>query len=90
MKNKFYAQKDANGFPIPGTMMSNYEIPKTAIEILPMDIIPGEGEKVFLHPKRFRFFVSKDKEGNIIPNSLIMSLKKPYKNVYEFKLIMKN
>lgn len=90
MKNKFYAQKDANGFPIPGTMMNNYEIPETAVEIPPMDIIPGEGEKVFLHPKGFRFFVAKNRQGDIIPNSLIMSLKKPYKSVYEFKLIIKN
>jgi hypothetical protein len=78
---KFYAQKDALGYPIPGTMMSADKVPATSIEIPAEDVVSSK-----VHPEKLRYFVRKDKSGKIIPNSLIISLKKPAGSVYEFKL----
>jgi hypothetical protein len=78
---KFYAQKDALGYPIPGTMMSAAKVPATSIEIPAEDVVSSK-----VHPEKLRYFVRKDKSGKIIPNSLIISLKKPTGLVYEFKL----
>ena len=78
---KFYAQKDGLGYPIPGTMMSNSIVPSGTIEIPAQDIVSTK-----VHPQKLRYFVRKDKKGNIIPNSLTISLKKPAGSVYEFKL----
>lgn len=82
MSKKFYAQKDALGFPIPGTMMSASEVPATSIEI-PSTTFSGTAQK---HPGDLRYFVRRDKKGNIIPNSLIITLDQPKGNVIEFKL----
>lgn len=75
---KYYAQKDALGFPIPGTMMATTgNIPANALAIpsaLPVNNQPGG----------LRYFVRKDIKGNIIPNSLIASIKRPSGNVAEF------
>lgn len=78
MAKKFYAQKDALGFPIPGTMMSTTgSVPTSAVEI------PSAVEAA-PHPGGLRYFVRRDKKGNIIPNSLIASIKRPAGNVIEF------
>ena len=89
MARKFYAQKDALGFPVPGTLQSTTlrKLPSDTIEIPSQDVVGSEGQTVIQHPNRLRFFVRKDKKGNIIPNSLIISLKKPQGLVYEFRLI---
>ncbi len=87
MTKKFYAQKDALGWPIPSTMMSGTKVPVNLIEIPAQDVTAGAGETVIIHPSKLRYFVRKDEKGNIIPNSLIISLKKPAGNVYEFKLV---
>jgi hypothetical protein len=78
---KFYAQKDALGYPIPGTLMSAEKVPSNSVEIQATDVVSSK-----VHPEKLRYFVRKDKKGNIIPNSLIISLKKPTGSVYEFKL----
>lgn len=79
MAKKFYAQKDALGFPIPGTMMSTTgDIPEDSIEI------PSANPPAEPHPGNLRYFVRRDKKGNILPNSLIVSIKKPSGNVVEF------
>jgi len=82
MAKKFYAQKDALGFPIPGTMMSASKVPSVSVEI-PATTHAGAAQS---HPGGLRYFVRKDKKGNIIPNSLIISLKQPQGDVIEFKL----
>lgn len=88
MAKKFYAQKDPYGYPIPGTMMSTERsVPADSVEIPAEDVIPEYGQTVVDRPTRLRYFVRRDKAGNIIPNSLIISLKKPQGDVYEFKLI---
>lgn len=87
MAKKFYAQKDALGWPIPGTMMSGAKVPANLIEIPAANVAPGAGQVAVSHPEKLRYFVRKDKSGNIIPNSLIISLKKPAGDVYEFKLV---
>jgi len=87
MAKKFYAQKDALGFPIPGTMMSGAQVPKNLIEIPAENVTAGVGEAVVPHPGKLRYFVRHDSKGNILPNSLIVSYKKPSGLVYEFKLI---
>lgn len=82
MSKAFYAQKDAYGWPIPGTMMSADRIPDSSVEIpngTPDNLGPG-------HPSGLRYFVRLDKKGKIIPNSLIVSLKRPSGNVLEFGL----
>ena len=81
MAKKFYAQKDALGWPIPGTMMAAAKVPATAVEI-PATTAPSGQD----NPNGLRYFVRVDKKGNIIPNTLILSLKRPSGNVIEFKL----
>jgi len=68
MNKKFYAQKDALGFPIVGTMMSGASVPnqKNLIEI-------KAGLGLGTHPQKFKYYVRKDKTGNILPNSLFTS-----------------
>ena len=87
MSKKFYAQKDALGWPIPGTMMSGAKVPANLIEIPAANVAPGANQVAVSHPENLRYFVRKDKKGNIIPNSLIISLKKPAGETYEFKLV---
>lgn len=87
MAKKFYAQKDALGWPIPGTMMSGAKVPANLIEIPAANVAPGANQVAVSHPEKLRYFVRKDKKGNIIPNTLIISLNKPAGDVYEFKLV---
>jgi hypothetical protein len=81
MAKKFYAQKDALGFPIPGTMMSNDTVPADLVEIPTSAPVSYKA-----HPEKLRYFVRRDKNNQIIPNSLIISLKEPKGNVLEFRL----
>ena len=90
MAKKFYAQKDALGWPIPGTMMAANKVPANLVEIPAADVAPGAGEVAIAHPGKLRYFVRKDKKGNIIPNSLIISIKKPAGDTYEFKVLGAN
>lgn len=89
MAKTFYAQKDALGFPVPGTLQSTYlsRVPANTVEIPAQDVLGNEGLTPVQHPGKLRYFVRKDKKGNIIPNSLIVSLKKPQGDVYEFKVL---
>ena len=87
MAKKFYAQKDSLGWPIPGTMMSGAKVPANLVEIPAENVSAGAGQVAVSHPEKLRYFVRKDKKGNIIPNSLIISLKKPAGDTYEFKLV---
>lgn len=75
---KYYAQKDALGFPIPGTLMATKgKVPANSIEI-PAIVDPGS------HPKGLKYYVRLDKSGKIIPNSLVTTVKKPRGIVAEF------
>lgn len=77
-KLKYYAQKDALGFPIPGTMMATTgKVPANALAI--PSALPASNQ-----PGGLRYFVRTDVKGNIIPNSLIASIKRPAGNVAEF------
>lgn len=87
MAKKFYAQKDALGFPIPGTMMSADVVPVNSVEIPPTELVPVWNQ-VQIKRGDLRYFVRKDVKGNIIPNSLIISLKRPKGLVYEFKIVV--
>lgn len=85
MAKKFYAQKDYLGFPIPGTMQSisaEQPVPKGTIVIPAADTITSPQN---IRENKMRYFIRKDKNGKIIPNSLIFSLKKPSGLVYEFQ-----
>lgn len=82
---KYYAQVDALGFPIPGTLMSvasNRPIPVDCIEIPAEDTITSPEN---VHPYNIRYFVRHDSKGVIIPNSLISTIKRPQGLVYEFQ-----
>jgi hypothetical protein len=81
MAKKFYAQKDALGFPIPSTMMAADKVPSTSVEIPTTTASPSKS-----HPDNLRYFVRRDKSNQIIPNSLIVSYKQPKGNVLEFRL----
>ena len=84
MATTFYAQEDRNGYPVPGTMMSTKgTVPsKSNIVTIPaQDVVSTK-----VHPKGLRFFVRKDRTGNIIPNSLFIGTKTPATGLYyEFK-----
>ena len=82
---KFYAQKDYLGYPIPGTMQSispEQPVPVGTLEIPAADTITSP---VNIRENGMRYFVRKDRNGKIIPNSLIASIKKPAGLVYEFQ-----
>ena len=90
MAKKFYAQKDALGFPIPGTMMSvksSSPVPANTIEIPAANVAPTGQQVVVKQPSGLRYFVRKNADGSILPNSLIISLQQPKGSVYEFKLV---
>lgn len=75
---KYYAQKDALGYPIPGTMMATTgELPVDSIAIPSSDSFDE-------HPDGLRYYVRRDANGDIIPNSLFTSIKRPSGNVAEF------
>jgi hypothetical protein len=90
MAKKFYAQKDYLGFPIPGTMMSvesPRNIPADTISIPAQDVTAAGAQVVVNQPSGLRYFVRRNSKGEIIPNTLTISLKKPAGSVYEFKLL---
>lgn len=70
---KFYAQKDALGFPIPGTMMAAAKVPAVSNVI---EISTQSGVTVFKgpHPEGLRYYVRVDNSGRIIPNTLLSGL----------------
>lgn len=70
MSKKFYAQTDALGFPIPGTMMSASEVPAVA-NIIEISLEPGVTVFEKAHPAGLRFYVSVDDSGKILANSLV-------------------
>jgi predicted glycosyltransferase len=85
MARTFYAQKDARGYPIPGTLMSvetPTAVPANTLTIPAANTITSP---VNIRKNGMRYFVRKDKKGNIIPNSLITSKEKPSGLVYEFQ-----
>lgn len=82
MAKKYYAQKDYLGFPIPGTMMSGTIVP-TASNIIEISLDRAITLFTKPHPKKLRYFVSVDKNGNIVPNSLVAALHHPDKNKVE-------
>jgi hypothetical protein len=67
MAKKFYAQTDALGFPIPGTMMSHTEVPAVdnILEITTNMHLPA-------HPGGLRYYIRLDEKGAILPNSLFI------------------
>ena len=73
----YYAQQDYLGYPIPGTMMavkSQSDVPancQTIVPGAPLNPPPPP------HPAGLKFYVRVDDSGNVIPNSLIATLKKP-------------
>jgi hypothetical protein len=81
---KYYAKKDENGFPTPGTMMGYKAFPGSCgynkcehvlLENTTHTLQAGETRGY--HPQGLRFFVSLDSKGNVRPNSLVSSLKVP-------------
>jgi hypothetical protein len=67
MAKKFYAQTDALGFPIPGTMMSHTEVPAVdnILEINTNTQLPA-------HPEGLKYYIRLDEKGGILPNSLFI------------------
>ena len=89
---QYWAKKDANGFPIPGTMMGRTSNPCKCdlVRIYPTDTFigdNGDGTETVqaYHPNKLRYFVHINCDGEVIPNSLFISLKHPGGNVAEFK-----
>jgi hypothetical protein len=67
MAKKFYAQKDALGFPIAGVMMSADKVPAQSniIEITKEMTLPA-------HPSGLKYYVRLDEKGEILANSLFV------------------
>lgn len=89
MANNFYAQQDSLGFPIPGTMMSvksGASIPKTSVAIPAENTVNPGGKTQLTHAGGIRYFIRRKANGDIIPNSLIISIKQPAGLTYEFKV----
>lgn len=81
----FYAQKDGNGYPIPGTMVSTSGSVPSVSNLVTIPASNVVSTKV--HPGGLRYFVRKDPAGNIIPNSLFIGTRAPKSGLYyEFKL----
>lgn len=84
MAKKFYAQIDGDGYPIPGTLQS------TTLGAVPANTLEIPAQEQLTSPEnvrsaKMRYYVRHDKNGNIIPNSLIASIKRPKGLVYEFQ-----
>jgi hypothetical protein len=62
-------------------------IPADTISIPAQDVTAAEAQVVVNQPSGLRYFVRRDSKGEIIPNTLTISLKKPAGSVYEFKLL---
>ncbi len=74
---KYYAQKDALGFPIPGTMMGTTgKVPADSLEISSNTVLPT-------HPDGLKYVVRVNKKGAIIPNSLVAVLTVPKGNILD-------
>jgi hypothetical protein len=74
---KYYAQKDALGFPIPGTMMATTGIvPEDSMEISIDTVLP-------IHPDGLKYIVRLNKKDEIIPNSLVIVLDLPKGNILD-------
>lgn len=85
---KYFAQKSEDGYPIPSTMMGFKETPAAdLIEIPAQDTVAAPGQTVKKPASGLRYFVRRDAQGKIIPNSLITGTKKPQGLVYEFKVV---
>jgi hypothetical protein len=87
---KFYAQKDAHGFPVPGTMQGYDRLQDCKCNMVAIpEATPtvGVGQTQSFHPGKLRFFIRLDCNNQIIPNSLIASQKHPGGNVIEFKKV---
>ena len=86
----YYAQKDNTGFPIPGTMMSvpsGNAIPTNSISIdTYLFPVSEEVANRVYHPEGVRYFVRVNKQGLVIPNTLISGTRAPKGLVREFKL----
>ena len=84
MAKKFYAQVDALGYPIPGTLQSTKysSVPDGTVEIPAAETLTSPAN---IREAGIRYFVRHDKAGKIIPNSLIASIKRPAGLVYEFQ-----
>lgn len=64
---KHYAQTDALGFPIPGTMMSAAVVPAQS------NIIPITKDMTLgAHPNGFKYYIRLDEKQNILANSLFL------------------
>jgi len=84
---RFFCQEDKRGLPIPGTMMGFFSAPRsTGTNLVEIPTTTATGTVQVVHPKGLRYFVRRDKNNNIIPNSLFTSLVYPSGNVLEFKL----
>jgi hypothetical protein len=82
---KFFAQKDYKGFPIPSTMMG-FEKTPIAKNLVEVPAVTATGVTQVVHPNKLRYFVRVDKLGKIIPNSLFTSSESQGSGVIEFKL----
>lgn len=73
----YYAQRDSLGYPIPGTMMAVKSIADVPANT--RRIIPGAplSPPPLPHPAGLKFYVRLDKAGDVIPNSLIATQKRP-------------
>lgn len=62
-------------------------IPLGMIEIPAANVTAGGQQVEVPHPDGLRFFVRKDSSGNILPNSLIATRKRPAGDLFEFKVL---
>lgn len=82
---KFFAQKDYKGFPIPSTMMG-FEKTPIAKNLIEVPATTATGTTQVKHPNGLRYFVRVDRFNKIIPNSLFTSSESQGAGVIEFKL----
>lgn len=90
MAKKYYAQKDVLGFPLPCTLVSEDEATniESLIEVNTEPALLPEGKEFAVHPLNHKFYIRKDENGNVIPNSLTASaLEDNRPNTIEVKII---
>lgn len=78
----YYAQKDALGYPTPGTMQGYKDIQCNSNLIL-IPCTPLSSEGACKHPNGLRYWYGL-KKGKVIPNSLKSSYVKPAPCFVEF------
>lgn len=83
---QYFALKDSLGYPIPGTMQG-FNIDPCKCELVELKAVPDEPGDIDIrqyHPQGLHYYYLLDKDCKVVPNSLVISKKRPKGRYIEF------